>query len=394
MKKQYLLGLTLMLVLFVFELSSPIHAQPTFLTNIGTLPERKIVDSVVTYTYTNGAKSLSRVFEYSWNQNDQVQSLLWFTDPQRDSSFRYTVSYDVDGVLTRYQIDPFVDGEFVPGFRYSLQYDSVGRFIQNLLYAKQANDTVWSLFGKDSTTYNSQGLRDSYINYRGISSPQGDRYVFNYKYDYEYDGFDEPSRWLQSDYDDNLAQWEPTTSRIFTRNSQGVQISVLDSQFTNGIWIPKYQNYRHFDNQQKVEYYVTRNWDAMLNTWVNTDSFSIQYQTTGFTEVVYTWANGQWEINRENIFYTSGAPSGLEAGMDVVRVLVFPNPTSKAIRLSVDQSIPLRSVRISDMQGRHIKSLSSVVPDAPIDVSSLQPGRYMIQGRGQQGNFSGIFIKQ
>ena len=85
-----------------------------------------------------------------------------------------------------------------------------------------------------------------------------------------------------------------------------------------------------------------------------------------------------------SVFYTKESVS---AAHEVVMldISIQPNPVSETFRIATSTGTDRYTAQIRDLNGKVRMTLSEIYPDTDIDVSSLRPGIYIVQGKSGDG---------
>ena len=79
--------------------------------------------------------------------------------------------------------------------------------------------------------------------------------------------------------------------------------------------------------------------------------------------------------------------------LDVTTISLYPNPATDQLHVKNLENMTIDAVRISDLNGRTVVNLSDF-DNAPIDISNLQQGLYVVKIRSGTNYFTKKFIKK
>lgn len=102
----------------------------------------------------------------------------------------------------------------------------------------------------------------------------------------------------------------------------------------------------------------------------------------------------EWTINHQYATYSLVADCSLNTEkFSKHTVSVYPNPASDLLNIQVSNQITVDSATLFDISGRQVKEYSDVT-DAPLPVSGLQPGTYILKLVSGKETFTQKVVKQ
>ena len=89
--------------------------------------------------------------------------------------------------------------------------------------------------------------------------------------------------------------------------------------------------------------------------------------------------------NDGSVFYTNESVSSAHEVVVMLDISIQPNPVSETFRIATSTGTDRYTAKIRDLNGTVVMTLSEINPDTDIDVSSLSPGIYVLQGEYSDG---------
>jgi len=304
----------------------------------------------------DGQNRLTNVIDQEWDGNAWINTdqLVYTYDTNGDQVgqlfqnwdgasfvdyFRQVFTYDINhNLLTR--ISQVWNGvAWNNGTQQVSTYDANNRLTVRL---NQSWNGSWNDVSRSLYTYDANNDLDTLLYQKWSFNAWNDDYRNLYDFDAHHN-----RTLIQEQLAVGIGVWEDREKYEYTYDQFDEVTHLINSEYTNGTWVPVYQYNIINDQDQNRSSEVFQNWE---NGWVNADS----------TQYYYTNLTGVQEIP------------------GVHSMFLFPNPTNDQLNIEFDKSFDGR-ISVYSMQGVKIadqRCFSEVA--SQLDVSSFNPGQYVI----------------
>lgn len=136
---------------------------------------------------------------------------------------------------------------------------------------------------------------------------------------------------------------------------------------------------------------IFKTYDGGL-TWINDTSHQYVGQEIGFYAVDISPNGTPFLAGSDRVIMRNTESVGTEKLPEVFQISLYPNPTTAALHISIDQSLIGETFIIVNTLGQTVQSYTPVSEDATINVSHLESGTYYLLSH--KHNISYRIVKQ
>lgn len=314
------------------------YSRANYTFNANNLPTELLLEF---YDYENSVWENGEKNTYSYNANNLLsEEFLYFWNTEWVNTLRYTLTYNTSGKLIHKICDEWSTDTWIYYWERTWTYDNNQRLIEEFY------DNPYGLEEKWQNAYSNSGnlTLKSYSYY----STSDDLWIFDYKYEWDYDNNNNITRYLWIETIHGESSWVIGGLEVNTydQNNKLITSDISEYDELDASFIPMALN--------TYTYSINGNLDEKLCDYYN--EFIEDY-----LEVYYFTSYDVVEGVKENEFKS--------------QISMFPNPTSNALYLNNCSENAI--ITVFDLAGKQM--INQVNANNQIDVSSLKNGIYLIQ---------------
>lgn len=341
-------------------------------------------------------------------------SEMWsHVDSTWENGYRYTYSYNVDGILSKVTKGQFYDSILYNNYQSFYYYNSDGT-VNQIIGQRNIKDTLWKNDQREQFTYtpNKKVAKRTIENWNGMN--------WNYQNleNNTYDTKGNLTHQLLQYY--FMGIWYNSSQALFTYNSNGtIALSVLQgwNSVTNA-WENSLRSSYSYTQSDKIQTLDVEDWNNSY--WVNRTAATYTYDSSNNLSDILTlfWIDSTWKYsNRETYLYNANGtlyrilseswfgkwenssqetytyflPAGVNDYLRIKGIVVYPNPSNGEITIQVEKSEQALDVILTDLKGSIISAWKNT---SKMDIGNLEQGIYLLKViQGNRVNISKI-VKQ
>lgn len=326
-----------------------------------------LIDSVIVYNYDAVMQQydLVALMLYTFTGNLITERVMKFWDgTQWVNSQRELYTYDSNGNEIEYisQIWDNMLNNWMDSNKSEKTYNANNQILTDSQYNWDNMQNTWTPLFKSSFAYDSQGnmILKEYFTSDGFS------FVPMQKYEYTYDT-------NNNLINETYSSWDINTSAYF--------YNFKNDYYYTGTTLDSIYSY-YYDN-------FNLDWYLSSKTEYEYDSYQELIREESF------WLNGTtWDPSYKTEYFYSDINLIVKPITQYTLINVYPNPTSHYLNINFNRLDEVDAVKIYDTNGRLLKQFNKLSVLAPMNVSDLTSGTYVIQVISGNKLYQSKFIKK
>jgi hypothetical protein len=337
---------------------------------------------------------------YPWNPIGDAWELL-----ARDEN-----TYDAKGNLLTLTYSEWDNTKsiWIKITRNEYTYDANDNLLSDIYLEWDAVNSIWVNFDKFQYTYNGNGnvLKDAYFVWNKLMA----KWDNNDQYDYTYNGLGNKSTRIYSEWIASV--WVNNEKEVYAYDAQDRLLTATNSVWNklSSLWVNSLKteySYDVADNEIETTVY---SWFVRDSKWLNKDKNQNSYDLTmSLDNLIWPYAyelqdvnfknkptqilsldwlsgNSTWQNNSRLTFnYSDFGTIGLPVFHSNATIDIFPNPASGFININGIEDSEYE-IRVFDSYGKLVV-ISDQEGQAPINLSHLKPGFYVVQVKSGKEQF-------
>ena len=193
--------------------------------------------------------------------------------------------------------------------------------------------------------------------------------------------------------------WEDISQSIYSYNSNGQQTENLFQNWNNNTseWYNKTQNNSSYNDTGKNTYYLFQQWETFSEKLSSGRTWSYEYDDLDnrkhYTPQNWDKNTETWKNNTKKDYYWSPFETINTIDFSNINLTIYPNPTSKQITITGDNTIDNVLINIYSLSGRLITSTRTNYKNT-INIDYLPNDIYLLEIVIDKGSVFKKIIKE
>ncbi len=359
------------------------------------------------------------IYTYDGN-NNKLSELIQTWDGEIWVNYELGIyTYDVNDNLTTILGQHWIDSSWVNSGLTSNTYDSANNCVSTLV--QDWSDTIWGNVYLYSYTFDENQNKTTEFSCFWNDTIWENEWLFTYTYDAGNHLISE----LDQTWGDSI--WWDFLLVTFNYDHSGNQVLHLEQVWGGSYWENSWQAIYTYDASNKMINELTQRW---IGDWLNLSSTDNTYDSNSnltrsfrqnwtnentwgkFSEELYAYDDNDFMINKSSKHFGSN-PTGIAYGdstkyyfqilvgnkelpESLDKILIFPNPATTAIAISLPSTTPVDNTNLSiyNVNARQVISRRITEQQTVVDISTLPSGVYFTRVTNDRTVMVSKFIKR
>lgn len=198
--------------------------------------------------------------------------------------------------------------------------------------------------------------------------------------------------YLYQTYDAGGGGWSNQNRGTYTYSETKQLLTTFIEVWINGNWQNSMLLTNEYDENDFLVYNLTRIWSQAAGTWQNSSQTDYDNNEEGTVHqfILQTWQSNNWNNStRATYSYLPGTGTAEVIGPEFH---IYPNPTGDNFRI-FSPEFRNADLIICDLNGKQVMALTRIDSNKVVDISTLDPGIYLLILESSTMRFSQTLIK-